>query len=62
MTEGAGTLNVEVDARDIMSSLQLNVTVRGKRRALWRMKIAVAIVALAGRVLGGKVELSAEVQ
>ena len=62
MTQGVGLIKVEVDARDVLSSLQLSVKMRGKRRAMWRVKIAATLVALAGRVLGGDVDLTAEVR
>lgn len=60
MARSAGTLAVVVDAQDLVSSLELTVTVRGTRRALWRVKVAATLVALAGRVLGGRVDLQAE--
>lgn len=60
MARSAGTVAVVVDAQDLVSSLELTVTVRGARRALWRVKVAATLVVLASRVLGGRVDLQAE--
>jgi hypothetical protein len=62
MSQGAGTVTTEIDARDIRTSLQFKVKVRGKSRALWRVKIAATIVAVAARILGGTVDLEAELR
>lgn len=60
MTHSAGTATVTVDAGDALTSMQIRVRVRGKRRALWRVKAAASLVAIAARVLGGQVDLEAE--
>ena len=55
-----GEIEIEVTAQAVVSTLQLKVRVLGKRRALWRVKVAAFIVAVAARVLGGSVALEAE--
>jgi hypothetical protein len=61
MAIGAGEIDVEVSAQAVLTSLQLNVRVIGKRRALWRVKVAASIIRVAAVVLGGTVSLEAEV-
>jgi hypothetical protein len=61
MAIGTGTIDVEVSAQDVLTSLQLNVRVLGKRRAMWRVKVAAQIIRVAAVVLGGTVSLEAEV-
>jgi hypothetical protein len=51
---------IRVDVRQQLTGLTLTVKVVGKRRALWRIKIAAWLTALAAAILGGKVDLEAE--
>ena len=55
-----GEIDIEVSAQAVVATLQLKVKVLGKRRALWRVKVAASVVAVAARVLGGSVALEAE--
>ena len=61
MAQIAGCIEADLDAQKLVSNLRLTLKVRGKRRALWKVKIAASIVVLASMVLGGRVDLEAEV-